>query len=400
MEFIYQASDLAGNIEQGRETADSREQLLLKLRAQGKFPLEVRPVTGLSLSFKGKGLPRQELLNFTQQLAGLLKAGISLERGLTIISRLKFQGELGQIVAELRRCLQEGMSFTAALERYPETFPPLYINMVRAGEAGGILAPVLERLASYQEDEINLRRFVTSSLFYPGIVVTASIGALLFYITVVVPKFETIFRDMGQDLPLITRLVMGLGTLLTRGWPVLLVAIAVVVGWYWKEKASPAGQFRIDRFKLSIPWVGPVLQRIATARMALALGLLNSSGISLLTGLRITAAIVGNKVMEKALLEVEQEVRQGHTLSNSMATRPVFPDLAVEMIGVGEESGNLSPMLEQVAKTYDGQVKHGLSIFMALFEPLLIVIMVGVIAVLAVAILLPIINMNSSITTR
>jgi general secretion pathway protein F len=398
MQFTYRVANPQGKVETGREEADTREQLISKLKAQGKFPLEVKESPQLSLDkLKKTGLSRQERLTFTQQLAGMLSSGIPLEKALAILCRLQFSPEMSEVVTSLRRSIQEGKPFTAALEKFSSNFPPLYINMVRAGEAGGILPAVLERLAQYLEEEIKLRRYITSSLFYPAIVVVVSMGAILFYVGVVIPKFQSIFQDMGAELPFITRMVMLVGSMVTNFWWVFVAAAVLVGVWLAKERSTPEGRLRLDQIKLKIPGFGPIIQKIATSRMALALSLLSGSGVPILNSLNIASQIVGNEVLAHALREVERKVKQGNTVAHSMAAEAAFPVLAVEMIGVGEESGNLGKMLEQVAKTYEGEVQHSMSLFLAILEPMLIIGMVGVIGILAVAILLPIFNMNSAI---
>ncbi|HBF37891.1 MAG TPA: hypothetical protein DDW50_11275 [Firmicutes bacterium] len=400
MLFSYKAANTSGHIELGRIDAESKEQLIFQLKAQGKFPLEIKEAAEL-LPFKlnRSRFSRQERLTFTQQLAGLLGAGIPLERALGILSKLKFSPNIGNVVVQLRRSLQEGLPFTAALERFPDFFPDLYINMVQAGEAGGILPQVLKRLAQYLEEEIQLRRFIIGSLFYPIILMVSSLGAVLFYVAVVIPKFQAVFEGMDTELPLVTRAVMVFGECVNNYWWLALLFIGGFLVWWFKEAATPKGKMRIDRLKLKIPWVGPILEKLAIVKMAFALSLLSGSGVSLLDGLTIAGKIMGNDWLACAIQKVAQEVKQGNTVAQSMAAQKVFPVLAVEMIGVGEESGNLATMLEQVAATYDGEVKHSLSIFMSVFEPLLIFVMVGVIGILAVSILLPVINMNSQMNS-
>jgi general secretion pathway protein F len=396
VQFSYRVADPQGRIELGREEAESKEQLILQLKAQGKFPLEIKESPEL-LAFKlnRSRFSRQERLNFTQQLAGLLEAGIPLERALGILCKLKFSPNIGNTVIQLRRSLQEGLSFTAALERFPDFFPDLYINMVRAGEAGGILPQVLKRLARYLEEEINLRRFITGSLFYPMILAVSSLAAIIVYMVIVIPKFRSVFQGMNAELPMITKAVMVFGEGLRSYWWLALILILGAAGWWLKEVATVEGRLRIDWMKLKIPWAGPILQKIAVSKMAFALSLLVGSGVSLLSSLAIAGKIMGNEHMARALKNVAQEVKEGNTVAKGLAAQGVFPVLAVEMIGVGEESGNLEHMLDNIAATYDGDVKHSLSLFMSLFEPVLIFIMVGVIGILAVAILLPVINMNS-----
>jgi Type II secretory pathway, component PulF len=396
MQFSYRVADTQGRITLGREEAESKEQLISQLRLQGKFPIEIKESPELlSLRLRRTRFSRMERLTFTQQLAGLLEAGVPLEHALAILSKLKFSPNIGDTVIQLRRSLQEGLSFTAALGGFPDFFPDLYINMVRAGEAGGILPQVLKRLARYLEEEINLRRFITGSLFYPMILAVSSLLAIIVYVAIVIPKFKSVFQGMNAELPLVTKAVMVFGEGLNNFWWLALLVIAVFAGWWLKESKTAAGRLRVDRLKLQLPWLGSIFQKIAVSRMSFALSLLCGSGVSLLSGLMIAGKIMGNEFLAQALKKVEQEVKQGNTVAKSMAAQGVFPVLAVEMIGIGEESGNLESMLDNIAATYDGDVKHSLSLFMALFEPILIFIMVGVIGILAVAILLPVINMNS-----
>jgi type II secretory pathway component PulF len=397
MQFFYKVSDARGRIATGRTEADSREQLIADLKSQGKFPLEVKAEGKMAAAVKvrGKGIKSQERLVFTQQLGGLLSSGISIERALNIMSRLANNPQITALVEQLKRSLQEGHSFTAALEMFPKHFPALYISMVRAGEAGGILPQVLKKLAQYQEEEIALRRFVVSSLTYPAMIMAASGLAVLYFVSDVIPKFQGILEGMGQELPLITKMVMGVGTGFKNYWWALLILLGLIGMWFIQHAATAAGRFRLDGLKLKLPLLGDLMQKVAISKMAMALSLLTNSGVPLLTGLNITSEIVGNAVLGKALREVEQDVKAGNTLVGSMYAKKVFPVLAVEMIGVGEESGNINEMLEQVARTYDNEVKNSLGVFMSLFEPLLILSMVGVIGILAVAVLLPLVNLNS-----
>lgn len=397
MQFSYKAVDTQGKMESGKATADSRDQLFNLLKAQGKIPLEVKNDLRLAVNLPSRKFSRQERLNFTQQLAGLLAAGISLERALAILVRLSSGTATVSLISKLNQSIHEGLSFTAALEAFPQEFSTIYISMVRAGEAGGVLPEVLKRLAQYLEEEIALRRFIISSLIYPALIVTSSIAALIFFVSDVIPKFQDIFEGIGSELPLITRVVMFAGNSLTRyGWVVaLLIAFGLI--WFGKDVATPEGKLRFDRIKLRLPLIGEIQQKMVVAKMAMAMSLLDRSGVPLLNGLQISADIVGNAIFTRALRVVEQEVKAGYTLAQSMANQKVFPLLAIEMIGVGEESGNLSEMLGQVAKTYEAEIKNALGIFLAVFEPVLILLMVGVIAILAVAVLLPIVNLNSQI---
>ena len=404
MQFQYQVADSKGVIERGNAEADSKEQLIAKLKSQGKYPLEIKEspnFTTISLKFsltRSDKLSDKERLGFTQQLAGLLSARIPLERALSTLTRLKFGSKMDEIVVQLRRLLQEGHSFSSALEKFSNYFPPLYISMIKVGEAGGILPQVMSRLAQNQEDDMNFRRYLVSSLFYPIVVMGLSLCSIGFFVMVVIPQFQSVFRDMNMELPLITSLVMFFGQLMVNFWFVPVIAIGGFVFWWIKQSADPKGKIKVDQLKLKIPILGKVFEKIATQKMAQSLALLVGSGVSLLESLIISSDIIGNEVFGNALKETERRVRQGNTLASSLASYSVFPLMAVEMIAVGEEGGNLEYMLEQVNRIYSNEVKHDLGMFLAMIEPLITVLLVAVIAILAVAILLPVLSMNSQIS--
>lgn len=397
MEFTYKAANGNGSIETGRIEAASGEQLIAILKIKGLFPLEYKIVSGSGLDKFKKGFSRKERLIFTRQLAGLLSSGIGLEKALAIINRLSFGREMNKIIGQLQRLIQEGHSFTAALEKFPRHFTPLYISMVKAGDAGGLLPQVLERLIRYQEEELNLRNFIVSSLIYPVILAVSNIGVLLMYMIVVLPKFLPIFAELDSDLPFITDMVIFFGTALQYFWWLFLSIIAGVGVLFWRWVRTENGRLKYDGYKLRAPLLGNILTKIAVSRMSLSLSMLCGSGVPLLNALAISGAVSGNMELEKAVREVIGEVKQGSSLVASMSKKAVFPVLAVEMIGVGEESGNLEEMLDQVSTTYENEVKQSLGIFLAIFEPLLILSMVGVIAILAIGILVPIFNLNSQI---
>lgn len=397
MEFTYKAANGNGSIEIGRIEAASGEQLITILKSKGLFPLEYKSVSGSALNKLKNRFSRKERLVFTRQLAGLLSSGIGLEKALAIINRLSFSREMNEIIGQLQRLIQEGHSFTASLEKFPRHFTPLYVSMVKAGEAGGLLPQVLTKLIRYQEEELNLRNFIISSLIYPIILALSNIGVLLMYMLAVVPKFLPIFAELGSDLPFITDMVIFFGTALQNFWWLFLLIIAGLGVWFWQWVSSDKGRLKYDGYKLRAPLIGNILTKIAISRMCLSLSMLCGSGVPLISALSISGAVSGNLELERAVREVIGEVKQGSSLVASLSKREIFPVLAVEMIGVGEESGNLEEMLDQVSATYENEVKQSLGIFLAIFEPLLILSMVGVIAILAIGILVPIFNLNSQI---
>ncbi len=397
MEYTYKAANGSGLIETGRIEAASVEKMIAILKTKGLFPLEIKEVSGAGFKKLKKRFSRKERLTFTRQLAGLLSSGIGLEKALVIINRLSSGREMNEIIGQLQRLIQEGHSFTAALEKFPRHFTPLYISMVKAGEAGGLLPQVLTRLVRYQEEELNLRNFIISSLIYPIILGVSNLGVLLMYMVVVLPKFLPIFAELGNDLPLLTRIVIFCGTGLQKFWWLFLIIIIGFVVWFGRWLKTENGRLKYDRLIIKAPLLGNILIKIAMSRMSLSLSMLCGSGVPLLTALTISGSVSGNLELDRGLQEVIGEVKQGSTLVASMSKKSIFPLLAVEMIGVGEESGNLEEMLDQVSATYENEVKQSLGVFLAIFEPVLILSMVGVIAILAIGILVPIFNLNSQI---
>lgn len=395
MQFSYKVADAKGHIETGREEAATLEELVAALKARGKIPLEIKGESQLSAQFKSYRFSAKERLYFTQQLSSLLNSGISLEKSLAIIHRLLTRGEFREVLRQIYQLILEGHSFSNALERYPRHFPGVYVNLVRAGESGGILSQVMTRLADYEAEQVNLKNFIISSLVYPMILAGATFFVLLLYVGVVIPKFQTIFAEMDSQLPLITRIVMIVGGFFQYGWWVLPLLFVAGMIFFKQWTGTPEGRLRWDRFKLHIPYVGEILLKIAIARASMTLSMLCTSGVPLLSGLAMAAEVSGNQAVGLGLEAAMAGVRQGGSLVKSLAEQKIFPVLALEMIGVGEESGNLGEMLAQVGKTYEAEVKQSLGLFLSVFEPILILFMVTVIGILAAAILLPIVNLNS-----
>ncbi len=395
MQFSYKVADAAGRIETGREEAASREELAAALKARGKVPLEIKGESRFTSQIKFYRFSAKERLYFTRQLSSLLNSGISLEKALAIIHRLLRPSDFQDVLGQIYQLILEGHSFSNALERYPRYFPGVYVNLIRAGESGGILQKITGRLAEYEEEQVNLKNFIVSSLIYPMILAGATVFVLLLYVGVVIPKFQTIFAEMESGLPLVTQIVMVVGRFFQYGWWVLPLLFMGMVIAFRQWTGSPEGRLRWDQLKLRIPYVGGILLKIAVARVSMTLSMLCTSGVPLLSGLTMAAEVSGNQAVSLGLEAAVTGIRQGGSLVKSLADQKIFPVLALEMIGVGEESGNLGEMLAQVGKTYEAEVKQSLGLFLSVFEPVLILIMVTVIGILAAAILLPIMDLNS-----
>ena len=336
----------------------------------------------------------KDLIMFAENLSILLKAGVPLSRSLGVLAELMEKRSFRGIVRDISERIREGSALWKALEYHSAVFPPVFVNMVRAGESAGVLDVVLSRLAEYQSGIQELREYLVSSMIYPGILGLTALGSIVVMLTLVVPKFATIFADMGVELPLATRIMLGAGNFLQSYWPVLLGGILAGVIGFRTLLRLPGGRFFWDRFKLAIPMLGSLFQKIEVARFSRTLGTLLGNGLSILGAMNIVKGVVTNLVLRNALDEVYDDLKQGKMLSRSLDERKVFPPLAVHMLGVGEETGALDSMLNKVGEMYDKDLKRTVKSFTALFEPLVILLMGLVIGVMVVSMLLAIFSIN------
>ena len=356
------------------------------LRAQGYMPLSVTEgtVSAARRAFSLKvELPwrraakvrSRDLMVFTGELSTLLKAGLPLDRSLGSLSSLTENATLKHIVGVILARVQEGRSLSQALAEHPEVFPPLYVNMIRAGEAGGVVETVLERLSEYLESSEKTREEIKSAMVYPVILATTAGGAIVIMLTFVLPKFATIFADLGTAMPTSTRLVMGVSDFAIGYW--WLITAGAVAAWlgFRRWLTTPAGRERFDRFLLNAPVVGDLVRKLQVARFARTLGTMLKSGVPLIQALEIVRAVVANVVIGRALAVVQRDVSEGKGLSGPLEKVKVFPPLALQMVGVGEETGRLDDMLLVVSDHYDAEVSHAVARAMALISPLVLVVM-------------------------
>jgi general secretion pathway protein F len=356
------------------------------LRAQGYMPLSVNEGTvsaarrAFSLKFelpwrRAVKVRSRDLMLFTGELSTLLKAGLPLDRSLASLSNLTENASLKRIVGVILARVQEGRSLSQALAEFGEVFPPLYVNMIRAGEAGGVVETVLERLAQYLESSEKTREEIKSAMVYPVILAITAGGAIMIMLTFVLPKFATIFADLGTAMPASTRLVMGVSDFIVGYWWILTAAI--VAAWLairrWLDTAK--GRERFDRSLLGAPVIGDLVRKLQVARFARTLGTMLKSGVPLIQALEIVRAVVANVVISRALSVVQREVSEGKGLSGPLEKVGVFPPLALQMVGVGEETGRLDDMLLVVSDHYDGEVSHAIARAMSLISPLVLVVM-------------------------
>jgi len=400
--FQYRAADQAGKVVEGVIEADAEQSVIQRLREMGCVPLRIalpsERVVGtarpqLVLPSRRK-VSQQQLLQLTRELGTLLGAGLPLDRSLSILGGLVEGGELSKILRSLVEAVRAGKSLAASMAEHPEVFPKIYVNMIRAGEAGGILESVLRYLTEYLESTLALKEEVKSALIYPAILASAAGLSLIVMFVFVIPRFSAIFRDVNKSLPLITKLVLNLSLILSQyGWIILLVLIGIVgVAIFYIR--SPEGKGEWDRLCLRAWLFGELVRKFETARFARTLSALMKGGVPLLDALGTVQGVIGNRLLARAISQVQVRVREGKGMARPLSESGLFPPLALNMIAVGEETGKLDGMLAEVANYYDQEVKRTTKRLTSLLEPALILVMGLIVGVVVISMLLAIFSIN------
>ncbi|MFQ5477080.1 MAG: type II secretion system F family protein [Candidatus Binatia bacterium] len=388
--YAYQALDSEGNIVEGVMDADAESVVVANLRVQGQRPLSVavarsNRIPG-SMSFPAldrilsrNRVKSRELMTFTRELATLLRAGLPLDRSLQSLANLTENDALGEIIKDVLGKVREGQSMSQALSGHPRVFSALYINMIKAGEAGGVVESILERLAEYLEAAENTREEIKSAMTYPAILGVVGSGAIVILLTYVLPKFAVLFEDLGAAMPASTRFVMGMSGFLQDYWWVL--GLVAVGAWqaFRRYTSTDRGRLSYDNWKLSLPLLGDFVQKVHVANFARTLGTMLKSGVPLIQSLEIVRAVVSNEVIKRALEAVQRDVSEGKGMAVPLERSAVFPSLALQMVQVGEDTGRLDEMLLVVGSHYEREVSNAVNRLMSLLEPAMLVIM-GLIA--------------------
>jgi general secretion pathway protein F len=400
--FTYRAADRGGRTIDGVMEAHDRQAVIERLHREEYFPVRIdrsdgRGRLGTLRSPLGRAgnVPARDLLAFTQQLSTLIDAGIPLERALTILSDLSVSPRLREIGQDVAQSVRSGSTLADALSRHhPRPFSRLYINTVRAGEKGGVLEVALKRLSEHLEATRELRDAITSAMIYPALLVSVGVAAIVFLLTFVLPRFAVIFGDLGQALPLPTRVLLGLSEALVAYWWVIALAVlASLLAWQLLTR-SEAGRTGVDRWLLGLPAVGQLIRKIEAGRFARTLATLLHSGVPVLSALGVAREVCANRVLALALNTVQEGVKRGNGLARPMAECGVFPSLTVHMVRVGEETGRLEEMLGRVAGIYEGEIRVAVRRFIALLEPVIILLLGIVVLAIVISILLAILSIN------
>lgn len=359
-------------------------------------PAEERPAPGRRRPLFGGGVSAKALTQFTSQLATLQSAGIPIVRSLRICENQLRPGPFKTIVGAIADDVESGASLSEAMAKYPEVFDRLYVNMVRAGEKGGILDDILGRLAEFAEKTQRIKSKVREALTYPAVVLLFALGVMTFVMLVIVPRFEEIFRQFGQELPALTRLLIGFSRFLSTYWYLLVVAPIALWGAYRFAVRFPRVRYAADRFKLRAPIAGPIVEKTIVARFSRTLGTLLGAGVPILEALEIVEASIPNVVLAGALAEVRASVREGETVAAPLMESRIFDDLVVNMIDVGESTGTLDKMLLKIADTYEEEVDTQVGTLFKLLEPVLLLLLAGIVGFIVLALFLPILKVMDS----
>jgi type IV pilus assembly protein PilC len=336
---------------------------------------------------------------FTRQLATLVDAGLPLLRGLTVLGNQEKNPVMKSTVLQLADSVQSGSTFSEGLGQHPRIFDKLYVNMVKAGELGGVLEVVLERLAEYQEKAQKLKNRIVSAMVYPVIVIVIAMAILVFLMAFIVPKFEKIFDEMlgGKALPPITQFVINISRAVQGSWMWILLGV-IVVWMLWRVfVSSKLGRKMVDRWKLYLPLVGPVQLKSAISRFTRTLGTLVTSGVPILQALNITRDTAGNVIVSEAIEKVHEAVREGESVVAPLDASRIFPPMVISMVDVGEETGQLPEMLLKIADVYDDEVDNAVEAMTSMLEPIMIVFLALVVGTIVIALFLPMVGIISGL---
>jgi type IV pilus assembly protein PilC len=398
--YVFKAMDLTGAKATGEVEADSKQVVSDQLKSRGLIVLDIKDKHGskqLNIELFNK-LKATDLAVMTRQLATMVQSGMTILRALYVLEAQTENKMLTEAIVAVRKDVEAGLPLSDALERHPKIFSPLFVSMTRAGETGGMLDQSLIRVADQLEKEDSLRRQVKSAMTYPAVVLSFAGIVLIALVTFLVPVFIGVFKQFGGDLPAITKLTVAMSKAITGYWWLL---IGVTVGLVWafrKWKSSSWGRPQWDRFRLRVPMkIGDIVQKVALARWSRTLSALVSAGVPLLQALDITGKTAGNHVIEQAMAGVIDSVKSGGTIADPLKESSVFPTMVSHMVSVGEETGSLDTMLSKIADFYEDQVDAAVKALTSILEPVMIVIVGGMVGFIVISMYLPLFKVYDAI---
>ena len=398
--YVFKAMDLAGSKARGEIEAESKQAGRSQLKARGLIVLEVgdkHSSREIELSFL-KSVKAGELAVFSRQLSTMINSGLSVLRALYVLEEQTESKFLKETVSAVRKDVESGASMSDAMQRHPKVFNPLFVAMVRAGEAGGMLEEALMRVADQLEKDASLRRQIRSAMIYPTMVITFAVVVMLALVAFLVPVFEGVFKQFGGELPAITKVSVLMSKIVTQYSYLMFAVTAIAVVAFLKWKKSTWGRPQWDRFRLRVPMkIGAIVQQVAVARWSRTLASLTAAGVPLLLALDITGKTGGNIVVEEAMEGVIASVKRGGNISEPLSKTTIFPTMVTHMVGVGEETGALDQMLAKIADFYEDQVEASVKALTSIMEPVMIIVIGSIVGFIVISMYMPMFTMYNQI---
>jgi type IV pilus assembly protein PilC len=401
-EWVWEARAAGGEVRKGLMEADSEETVENRLRQQKLTPTRVKKKgRAISISF-GSGVSQKDLVTFTRLLSTMIDAGLPIVQCLDILQGQTDNKNFATIIGDVKSQVEQGKTFSESLRRHPDVFDGLYCNLVQAGEAGGILDTILNRLATYNEKSVKLKRQLRGAMVYPSVVLVVFMGVCGILLGWVIPSFKNIFKDLGSkdELPKVTQVVIWLSEAFVGNliWILpLMILIGFGIAYAYR---TPNGKKTIHKIMLRLPVIGPVIRKIAVARFTRTLGTLLSSGVPILDAMDIVARTAGNVIIEEAILFARQKISEGRNMAEPLMEANVFPPMVVQMVGVGEQTGALDAMLNKIADFYEDEVDVAVAAMTSLIEPVMMVGIGSTVGVVLIAMYLPIFSLAGKIKAQ
>lgn len=408
--FSYKAADAAGKVIKGTLEAPDERNAVSMLQNKGCIPIQIDPVeqriailkhgahsdrSGIShISSLFNRVSSSDILLFTQDLCALLKAGLPVDRSLSILKDVTDNPRLSTVIDDILNSVRGGSYLSDAIARHPRIFSEFYTNMIRAGEAGGILETVLERLGMFLETSQDLKEYIKSAMVYPAFLVFVGGISIIILMVFVIPKFSVIFTDMGEAIPLSTKFLLGASQVIRSYWWLIITLLILLFFAIKKYTNTPSGRIKLDTYRLNLPILGELTRKIEVARFSRTLGTLVNSGVPILSALDLVKGIIRNQVIRGSMGMIYTRVKEGEKLSMPLADTGLFPSLAVQMITVGEESGRLAEMLLRVAENYEKNIKNTVKRLISFLEPAMILFMGVVVGFIIISMLMAIFSIN------
>ena len=399
--FAWEGRTKAGELRNGFMDATNADEVMQKLRSQAITPSKVKK-KGMKIKLPkltGGGVSLKDLVIFTRQFSTMIDAGLPLVQCLEILSSQSESGALKTILKDVKETVEGGSTFADALKRHPKVFDELYVNLVAAGEVGGILDTILSRLAAYIEKNMKLIKKVKSAMVYPICILIVALVVLLLLLYYVIPIFEKMFADFGskQALPAMTQNLIDLSQWMRYNWYLVFGTLAFVIFGTHYFKKWPKGRYLWDKAMLKVPLFGSLLRKVAVAKFTRTLGTMVSSGVPILDALEVVAKSAGNKIIEEAVMYTREKISEGKTMAEPLAESGVFPGMVVQMIAVGENTGALDQMLSKIADFYDEEVDVAVDSLTSMMEPMMLVLLGGMVGYFLIAMYLPIFSLASAV---